>query len=79
MLFPNPSHGIFTLKFSTDETEDVELFVYDILGRKIASNIYKNSLNSFDEQINFSQLSKGIYILRIKRGNRMSTRKIFID
>ena len=78
-LFPNPSDGIFTLKFRTEETDDVEIFVYDVLGRKIASKTYKNSINSFDEQINFSPLSKGIYMLRIKRGNRMSTRKIFID
>jgi subtilisin-like proprotein convertase family protein len=78
-LFPNPSDGIFTLKFRTEETEDVELFVYDVLGRKLASNIYKNSFNSFDEHINLSHISKGIYILRIKRGKRMATRKIFID
>jgi len=78
-LFPNPSNGIFTLKFRSEEIEDVELFVYDFLGRKIAFQIYKNSFNSFDEQINLSQLSKGIYILRIKRGNRMATQKIYIN
>jgi hypothetical protein len=78
-LFPNPSNGIFILKFRSEETEDVEIFVYDVLGRNIASDIFKNSLNSFDEQINLSKLSKGIYILRIKKGNRIASRKIFIN
>lgn len=77
-VFPNPSDGRFSVKFRSEETSDVEIFVYDLLGRKIVKKNYKNLSNKFDERIDLQAVAGGIYILSVKRGNKMSSHKIRI-
>lgn len=77
-VYPNPSNGNFKVKFNSEDTGDVDIMVYDILGRKIDHRTYKNQLNSFEENLDLSQVSGGIYILSVKRANKMSSQKIRI-
>ena len=77
-VFPNPSDGYFNVKFRSEETSDVEILVYDLLGRKIVKKDYKNLSNNFDERIDLENVTGGIYILSVKRGNKMSSHKIRI-
>ncbi|MDN3642982.1 zinc-dependent metalloprotease family protein [Lutimonas halocynthiae] len=78
-LFPNPTEGIFTVKFRSENLGDVDITVYDILGRMVSDHTYKSQQNSFEEQMDLSQVSKGMYILRVKRGNKISSQKIHIN
>ena len=50
-IFPNPSDGRFRIQFNSENTADVEISVYDLLGRKIANRVFKNSFTAFDEEI----------------------------
>ena len=77
-VFPNPSDGRFNVKFRSEETSDVEILVYDILGRKIVKKNFKNLSNNFDERIDLQDVAGGIYILSVKRGNKVSSHKIRI-
>ena len=74
-LYPNPSQGEINISFLKDANE-VELILYDLLGRKINEKHYTNPTQTFDEIIDFSHIAKGIYILRIKNGNHFSSKKI---
>ena len=78
-LFPNPTDGIFTVKFRSENLGDVDITVYDILGRVVSGHTYKSQQNSFEEQMDLSQVSKGMYILRVKRGNKISSQKIHVN
>ncbi|MDH3322213.1 MAG: M12 family metallo-peptidase, partial [Flavobacteriaceae bacterium] len=77
-LYPNPSHGIFNLEFTSNNTEDVHVSIFDLLGRKIITKTYYNGSTSFKEKLDISHVSKGLYILQIKRGNQSSAEKIQI-
>lgn len=78
-LFPNPTDGIFTVKFRSENLGDVDITVYDMLGRLVSGHTFQNQQNSFEEQMDLSQVSKGLYILRVKRGNKISSQKIHIN
>jgi hypothetical protein len=78
-LFPNPTEGVFTVKFRSENLGDVDITVYDILGRVVSVHTYKSQQNSFEEQMDLSQVSKGMYILRVKRGNKISSQKIHVN
>lgn len=78
-LFPNPTDGIFTVKFRSENLGDVDITVYDILGRVVSGRTYKSQQNNFEEQMDLSQVSKGMYILRVKRGNKISSQKIHVN
>lgn len=77
-VFPNPSNGEFNIKFQSEDAGDVDVIVYDLLGRKIARKTYKGLSYNFEERINLENVSEGLYILSVKRGNKMSSQKIRI-
>ena len=77
-VYPNPSNGDFKVTFRSEDIGDVDIVVYDLLGRKIVDQTYKNQLNRFEQNMNLGQLAGGIYILSVKRANKMSSHKIRI-
>ncbi|UCE93168.1 MAG: proprotein convertase P-domain-containing protein [Flavobacteriaceae bacterium] len=77
-VFPNPSDGNFNIKFSSEETSDVEVQIFDLLGRNISKRTFANSNTDFDERMNVQDIAGGLYILTVKRGNKMSSQKIRI-
>ena len=77
-VFPNPSNGNFTIKFRSEETSDVEVRIFDLLGRKILNRTFTNPDTEFNESMSVQDIAGGIYILSVKRGNKMSSQKIRI-
>ena len=78
-VFPNPSDGSFRIQFNDESSADVEITIYDLLGRKVSERRFATPSPSFDEEVNFDGLSSGLYILRVKKGNRISSQKISIE
>ena len=77
-FYPNPSDGQFRVIFSTQELGDVTISIYDLLGRKLINTIYKEASINFDQVVNAEKLISGIYILKAKRGQKVSFGKIKI-
>ncbi len=77
-VYPNPSSGVFNVQFTSKNTSDVEITVFDLLGRKITHKTFKTSNISFNESLNIGRVSSGIYILQVKRGNEASSQKLQI-
>ncbi|MGI9531235.1 reprolysin-like metallopeptidase [Lutimonas sp.] len=77
-VFPNPSDGAFTIKFKSEESSDVDVMIYDLLGRKVKQRTFKNPSTNFEETLDIQGVSGGIYMLSVKRGNKMSSHKIRI-
>jgi subtilisin-like proprotein convertase family protein len=78
-VYPNPSNGIFNLEFNSKNTSDVEISVFDMMGRSILKRVFKNKSTKFKENINIQNISSGIYILQVKRGNEISSQKLRIN
>ena len=78
-IFPNPSEGRFRIQFNSETTGEVDVTVYDLLGRKVAQRVYSSSATSFDEEVQMNGISSGLYILRVKRGNKISSQKITVE
>jgi subtilisin-like proprotein convertase family protein len=76
-LYPNPSEGIFTISFTkADSVTKISLF--DLLGRLVKDKTIVNESPEFNEFIDFSDVSSGLYILKVKNGNQISSKKIEI-
>ncbi len=63
-IYPNPSGGIYTIKF--DPTSLVDLKVFDCLGRLIFTKS-----NSSDRKIDLSNFEDGVYILELKSNDEL--------
>lgn len=71
VIFPNPSNnGIFAV---SDELENTEVEIYNILGDKVYSN------KQFQHTIDLSDKAKGVYIIQFKMGTQSRSQKIIIE
>ncbi len=78
-VFPNPNNGMFTIDFTTDAIDNYSIEMYNSLGEIV----YVEKLNQFkgkySQQVNISELSKGIYFLNVRNSKKISSKKICIE
>ncbi|WP_034042153.1 reprolysin-like metallopeptidase [Wocania ichthyoenteri] len=77
-VFPNPNKGEFTIKLNSSLSSNINVGVYDLRGRAIYKNKYKDA-GDFNEKINLNHVQSGMYILTVKDDKRKSTKKIIIE
>jgi len=78
-VFPNPSNGQFNVEFKSQNTSEVEIVIFDLMGRIVFKEKYSTNATSFKERVNIQNISSGIYVLQVKRGNEISSQKIHIN
>lgn len=76
-IFPNPNNGEFTVKLQSGSSENITIDVYDIRGRKILGNSFKNTTN-FRETIRLDNAQPGMYLIHISDGLRKVTKKVLV-
>lgn len=73
-IFPNPSTGSINIKTSFSEKITIEIF--DVLGK----SVYRSERSAFEFTIDLSTQPKGVYFLKAKSGNKISsTNKIVLQ
>jgi endonuclease I/chitodextrinase len=68
-MFPNPTNGD-SIYFSV--TEDATIKIFNVLGKTVATSEVTKSKNS----INISELTRGIYLVKINSGKQFITKKL---
>lgn len=74
-IYPNPSDGIFTLEINKTESNKISVEILDITGKLVYRNDYP-VMGTLKETIDLQNLNKGMYFLRVKEGEKISTVKI---
>ncbi|MFB3389800.1 RICIN domain-containing protein [Flavobacterium sp. LAR06] len=81
-VYPNPSHGEFTVEFSLEQDSKLSLMLFDELGKTIFTENRKLSKGGQNITMRIpSTVSKGIYFLRTVNditGEIVSTKKIVL-
>lgn len=81
-LHPNPSNGEFTISFETNlnnSNNDVRVDVYDVQGRLVHNQIFRNESLLFNETITLNNAKAGVYMINISEGGRTSSHKLIIN
>jgi len=78
VLYPNPNNGNFTVKFSTVNSDDVTIEVYDMRGRQIYTNEFSNNGN-FNESIDLNTVQSGVYLVSVSNGDTKLVKRIIIE
>jgi len=65
--YPNPFNGATTISFTLTSKADIDLAVYDLLGRRVAQ-LYEGRLDGGSHRItwNAAEMSSGIYFYRLR-------------
>ncbi|MES2573901.1 MAG: T9SS type A sorting domain-containing protein [Bacteroidota bacterium] len=70
-LYPNPvSNGKVFVTSKNDS--DKEIIIFDVLGKKVLQT------NISSRELNVSNLSPGVYIIKINEGEATATRKLIV-
>src|SRR5690554_3293261 len=76
-IYPNPNHGNFVVEFNSQLSEDINISVFDIKGRKIFEQIYSSTENK-NQSIDLAPIPTGIYIVKIKGETTSEIQKIIV-
>lgn len=76
-IFPNPTTGIVNIELGQLDYQNVNIQVYDLLGRKFDAQLRSTSLGQYE--VNLSNRPEGMYIIRIKTGKHVINKKLLLS
>ena len=79
IIYSNPCNEFVYISASADNLEPIQIDVMDLRGISVMSKTFPNKNFTRLTSLNISQLEKGIYLLRMKNGGAMTTRKIVMN
>ncbi len=78
--YPNPFNPTTTIRFDIPEKTNVELIVYDILGRRVIS-LVNNEIRDpgrYEVSFNAGALASGVYIYKLTSKSYSQARKMLL-
>ncbi len=77
--YPNPFNPATTIKFTVPQVERVNLKVYDLLGREVATLVNEEKVpGSYEVKFDGSNLASGMYIYQLQAGNMVISKKMML-
>ena len=77
--YPNPFNPTTTIEYTIPRSGFVDLTIFDILGRKVATLINENqTAGNYSVKFNCSGLSSGVYLYRLRSDDFISTKKLVL-
>jgi hypothetical protein len=73
---PNPNEGLFQFSFISDEQVNIQVEVVNTLGQSSFRESLRNFQGTYVKEMDLTQMSEGIYYLKITRGEKTSVHKI---
>lgn len=77
-VFPNPFNDITNIKLDLDSPQDVTIQVTDAMGKVVATRFYGTVYGNQVFQFDGSNLTSGVYYIRIKSGDKFATKRVSI-
>jgi hypothetical protein len=78
--YPNPFNSVSNIEFMLERASQIELSVYDVLGRLIVTPLSGNlPSGKYRVPINASAWSSGIYFCRLQSPNETQIQKIIVE
>ncbi len=76
-IYPNPSNGIFKVQFETTLSENIEVTIFDGIGRKIHTQTFEKGNQEF--VIDVKNQSKGMYLIHFNQNDKVYSKQIIIE
>lgn len=66
IVYPNPTQGVFTIKFTSSTATNIILEIYDANSKIVLTEIWKNSDGTIEKPVNLENLAPGTYYIVLK-------------
>ena len=71
-VFPNPTTNYLTIKFDYFAPKDTKIEIFDIVGRRVHYQLMEQQ----NEQISLAHFTNGVYVVRVRSGEEIWTKKV---
>ncbi|MBX2904730.1 MAG: T9SS type A sorting domain-containing protein [Taibaiella sp.] len=78
-LFPNPAKNVLTVRGMLEHPAEVNLTVFDALGRQVFNQSYPAGGSLFAENVGLDQMSNGIYFMNITSDGATVTKQFIVN
>ena len=79
LVYPNPVRSDAIIEFNSDIKSGVDIYIYDLAGKLVKSEVRSAQKGLNKISLNFSHLSKGTYVIQLVSGKRKYTSKFLIN
>ncbi|WP_375561492.1 T9SS type A sorting domain-containing protein [Bernardetia sp. OM2101] len=76
-IYPNPSTGIFNVRFGTSLSADTQVTVFDGIGRSIKTQAFEKGRQKFT--IDLKNQPKGIYLIHFNQNGNTYSKAIIVE
>ena len=76
--YPNPVGQQATLRYALPERQDVEVRLYDVLGRQVRTVVRGTREGRQEQTLDVSGLPSGVYFLRLQSDGQVRTQKLTV-
>ncbi|HLW15635.1 MAG TPA: zinc-dependent metalloprotease family protein [Flavobacteriaceae bacterium] len=75
LMYPNPSDGNLHIAFAPDAIDYVDVMLYDIKGKRIKHEVYKEISSVLKLDLDYREVKSGVYFVVIKNGGKSVTKQ----
>jgi hypothetical protein len=76
--YPNPAQSQATLRYAVPGQQDIKVYLYDILGRRVRTVVDGEREGRYKRQLDISRLASGVYFLRLQSEGETRTQKLTV-
>ena len=78
-VYPNPSRDMFNVTFTSEDVQDLEVRVINIIGEEIIKEDLQQFVGEYVKSINLNKYVKGVYFLEIETNNGIINKKLILQ
>ena len=78
-VYPNPSRDIFNVSFTSEDAQDLEVRVINVVGEVVYTENLMNFTGEYTKEIDLRRSTKGIYFLEITTEDGVINKKMILQ
>ena len=78
-VYPNPTDGRLSVRYSTQSAGAVKVRIYDMLGREVSAPIHEfQNPGTYTKSFSLSELNPGVYAISLEHGSHREVRSVVV-
>ena len=78
-VYPNPSRDVFNVAFTSEDVQDLEVRVLNIVGEVVYTENLEQFVGEYTKSVDLNTNAKGIYFLEIETNNGVINKKLILQ
>ena len=78
-VYPNPSRDIFNVKFTSEDIQDLEVRIINVIGEVVYTENLEEFVGEYTKQVDLATYTKGVYFLEITTDNGVINKKLILQ